>query len=140
MRKLHLGCGKDIKSNWINIDILDFGQEIVRDITKGLPFDDNSVDEIYSCHCLEHIERKDIPFVWEEIYRVLKPGSIAYIRVPHSSEPEAFMMKHLSYWNEKVVEVLCNKWGSPDHFTKTNFEILENQKIGIELHIKLKKI
>jgi len=140
MRKLNLGCGQEKKEGFIGIDIKDYGQEIVRDLTRGIPFDSDSVDEIYSCHCLEHIERKDVPFIWEEIYRVLKPGAIAYIRVPHSSEREAFMMNHWSYWNEAVVEVLCNKWGSPDHFTKTNFEILENKKEGTELHIKLKKI
>ena len=139
-RKINLGCGLEKKEGFIGIDIRNFGQEIIRDITKGLPFDDNSVDEIYSSHALEHIERKDIPFVWEEVYRVLKHGGIVTIIVPHVREKQAFMMAHLSYWEESVVEVLCNKWGSVDHFTNTNFEILQNQKEGAELHIKLKKL
>jgi len=140
MRKLNLGCGKKQMEGWVNIDIRDFGQEIIRDITRGLPFDDSSVDEISASHSLEHIERKDIDFVWEEIYRVLKPGAIVFIRVPHSLGSQVFMMDHLSYWNENTVEVLCNKWGSEDHFTKTNFQILQNEKVDEELHIKLKAI
>lgn len=140
MKKLNLGCGRGIKEGWINIDRLNFGQEIVRDITKGLPLNDDSIDGIHSEHCLEHIEREDVPFIWEEIYRVLKSGGIAEITVPHVREKQAFMMAHLSYWEEPVVEVLCNKWGSEDHHTKTNFEILENRKDGEFLFIKLKKI
>jgi len=136
--RLNIGCGKTPKEGFIGIDKIDYGQEIVRDITRGLPFSDNSVDEIYTSHTLEHIERKDVPFVWEEIYRVLKKGGIATIIVPHIKGGQAFMMNHWSYWEEPVVEVLCNKWGSKDHHTKTNFEILENKQVGIELHIKLK--
>ena len=129
MKKVNLGCGKDILDGWVNIDKHDYGQEIVRDITRGLPFDDNSIDEVYSSHCLEHIEREDVPFVWEEIYRVLKKGGIFTFVVPHSDTREAFVMEHLSYWNEDVVEVLCNKWGSEDHHTKTNWEIMQNKSV-----------
>ena len=127
MRKLNIGCGEQSMEGFVGIDIHDYGQEIVRDITRGLPFDDNSVDEIYSSHCLEHIRREDVLFVWEEIYRVLKKGGTFTLTVPHSDTREAFMMGHLSYWNEDVVEVLCNKWGSPDHRTKTNWDIIQNK-------------
>lgn len=139
MKKINIGCGQTPKEGYIGIDILDYGQEIQRDLNRGLPFDDNSVDEVYSSHTLEHIERKDVPFIWEEIYRVLKSGGEATIIVPHAKSPQAFMMTHLSYWLPEVVEVLCNKWGSPDHNTKTNWEILKNEILGEELHIKLKK-
>lgn len=137
LRRLHLGCGKDIKGGWINIDIQDFGQEIVRDITRGLPFDDNSVDEIYTCHFLEHLNGDDLLFVLSEIHRVLKPGREVFIRVPHSSEPEAFYPQHKSYWNEKMVEAMVN---DPSQKGNYDFLILENRKVATELYIKLKKI
>ena len=136
--KLNIGCCVSPKDGYINIDMIDYGQEIIRDITRGLPFNDNSVDEIFTSHTLEHIENKDVPFVWEEMYRVLKPNGIIDIIVPHARENQAFMMNHWSYWEEAVVEVLCNMWGSKDHHTKTDFEILNNEKKGVELYIKLR--
>ncbi len=139
MRKLNIGCGNTKKEGFIGIDLRDYGQELVRDITRGLPFDDDSVDEIFSSHTLEHIERADVPFVWEEMYRVLKHGCRAKIIVPHAKSPQAFMMAHLSYWLPEVVQVLCNQWGSPDHFTKTKWTIERNEMKGEELYITLLK-
>jgi len=137
MRKLNLGCGKDIKPGWINIDIKDYGQEIVRDITRGLPFDDNSVDEIYSCHFFEHLNGDDVRWVLEECYRVLKPGAEIFIRVPHSHCDEAFYPDHKSYWNEKMVNALINDLAQKGNY---NFLIIQNEKINTELYVKLKKL
>jgi len=145
-RKLHLGCRKDIKEGWINIDIFDFGQEMVRDITKGLPFDDDSVDEIYTCHCLEHIAGMDVYFVLEECWRVLKKGCQITIRVPHSSEQEAFYPGHRSYWNEKVVSAMVFDYFEKERVFesykqgKYQWKIIENEKHGNELFVKLEKI
>ena len=137
MRKVNLGCGKDILPSWINIDRRDFGQEIVRDITKGLPFDDNSVDEIYACHSMEHIRTgEDLFFVMEEIWRVLKPGAEIFIRVPHSSTQEASYPDHKSYWNEKMVQAMVSDWSQKGTYT---FEITSMQRSGIELQVRLRK-
>jgi len=137
MRKLNLGCGKDIKPDWINIDILDYGQEIVRDITRGLPFDADSVDEIYSCHFFEHLNGDDVRWVLKECYRVLKSDAEIFIRVPHSHCDEAFYPDHKSYWNEKVVNALIN---DPAQKGNYNFSIIQNEKVNTELYIKLKKL
>ena len=139
---LNLGCGKDIKPStneeqWINIDIKDYGQEIVRDITRGLPFNNNSIDKIYASHFFEHLNGDDVRFVLEECWRVLKPNCEIYIRVPHSHCDEAFYPDHKSYWNEKMVEATIN---DPAQKSNYNFFILENQKIATELHIRLQKI
>ena len=77
-KNLHLGNGRkymksDKESEWINIDKDGFFKtDIIRDITKGLPFDDDSIDEIYTAHLLEHISPDDIHFVMREMYRVCK--------------------------------------------------------------------
>ena len=52
------------------------------DITRGIPFSDNSFRGIYSEHCLEHIPFESIDFVLSEIYRVLKPGGTLRIVIP----------------------------------------------------------
>ena len=53
-----------------------------RDVTKGLPFDDMSVDYIYTSHLLEHLHKEDTMSVLKECYRVLKPGGILRVVVP----------------------------------------------------------
>ncbi|MFY7789125.1 MAG: class I SAM-dependent methyltransferase [Thermoflexibacteraceae bacterium] len=80
---LHIGCGKRIMPNWVNIDIFQ-GQQIdlQLDFRQPLPFDDNSVTMIYSEHVLEHIFKEDALVLLKEFHRVLKKGGIARIGVP----------------------------------------------------------
>ncbi len=83
-----LGCGPDKRlKNSIAIDMVDLPEvDVVCDLNYGMPFlQNNSVDEIYSEHFLEHIN--DLGFLMREIYRVLKPGGRKYITVPHFSNP-----------------------------------------------------
>lgn len=138
-RKIELGCGRNRREFYIGIDVRDFGQEYVRDITKGLPFDDDSVDEVYACHVLEHIDKKDVSFVWEEIYRVLCPSGLLIARMPHATDPHAWLPEHLSMWSEETVKVLCNWYGSEDHHTKTNFAVAYLNQVDDELRFVLEK-
>jgi predicted SAM-dependent methyltransferase len=52
------------------------------DVTKGISFDDISVDYIYTSHMLEHLRKEDTMFVFKECYRVLKQGGILRVVVP----------------------------------------------------------
>ena len=99
-----------------------------------------SINESNECYLIKIANpyKNDIPIFIKEI--VLKDGATAECIVPHARENQAFMMGHLSYWEESVVEVLCNKWGSADHHTKTSFAIIVNEKVGVELCFKLKKM
>lgn len=134
--KLNLGCGDKKKEGFIGIDIEDNGQDIIWNITEGLPFPDDSVEEIYSCHLLEHLDEDEIVDLFREIYRVLKPGGMFEARLPHISSPTAFYIGHKSFWNEARVEIfLRDKEGYMG-----NFAVLQNERIGHELFFKLKKI
>ena len=83
MRTLNIGCGPYKLAGAINIDINPRQKpDIVRDVRKGLPFDDNSVSYIQASHFLEHLTCEDMMFVIEECYRVLTGGSQLFIRVP----------------------------------------------------------
>jgi len=58
-------------------------------LENGLPFlEDNSVDEVYASHILEHIHGL-IPFMIE-LYRVCKNGTKIHIKVPKAPHPYAF--------------------------------------------------
>ena len=96
--KLDLGCGKVKKEGWLGIDIGDFGHlynngEFIQwNLSKGIPLEDNSVDELFSHHCIEHIpdhynkEENCIEdatrFIMMEIHRVCKPKAIVDLEVP----------------------------------------------------------
>ena len=99
MTKLHLGCGKRYMPGWINIDlmlqdnivdVLPKGEWACYDISKiNSIYEKNSIDEIYICHCLEHLERQVGDHRYENIhkflqkcYQILKPGGILRISIP----------------------------------------------------------
>jgi predicted SAM-dependent methyltransferase len=79
--KLNIGCGRVKIPSWVNIDI-EPGADLVIDVRKKLPFDDNSVDFIYNEHLLEHLTFKEGEKVLTECYRCLKKGGVLRIATP----------------------------------------------------------
>ena len=59
--KLHIG-GKEIKEGWsiLNIQKEDQGVDFIGDISDLSQFKDNSIEEIYASHVVEHIDQKSI--------------------------------------------------------------------------------
>jgi len=89
VKKLNIGCGKNVKVGWINLDRFDLpGLDVVHDIENlPLPFDDKEFEEIVCDNVLEHLEY--IP-VLKDLYRILKPGGHLRIRVPHFNSHTSF--------------------------------------------------
>lgn len=58
--------------------------EIIRDFAKrGIPFPDNTFDEVRSYDVIEHIESyEDLIFTFNEIWRVLKPNGKWHFTTP----------------------------------------------------------
>ena len=78
--KLNLGAGMQQIAGWTTVDLdPDMHPDIVGDI-EHLPFEDNSIDEIYASHCLEHVPY-DSPAL-SEWFRVLKRGAVCTVIVP----------------------------------------------------------
>jgi predicted SAM-dependent methyltransferase len=81
---LELGSGvKKGKMGWITVD--DFGADICHDLTKGIPLPNESVDQIYTSHMLEHIPFKDLVIFINECFRVLKKNGSLSVCVPDAS-------------------------------------------------------
>ena len=80
--KLHIG-GKEIKEGWkiLNIQKND-GVDFVGSITDLSQFKDDSIDEVYASHVVEHIDQKNIKKTLKDINRVLKKDGKFYISVP----------------------------------------------------------
>lgn len=84
--RLDLGCGERKKAGFTGIDILDYyslypGMFVKHNLNKGIPYEDNSVDEIYTNHYLEH--HPNLFSFIDEIYRVCKDKAKITIIVPH---------------------------------------------------------
>lgn len=83
MIKIDIGCGKNCLSNYICVDISPKSDaNIIHDCENGLPFENDYADEIRAYDFLEHIHRDKIIFVFNEIWRVLKPNGILDFKVP----------------------------------------------------------
>lgn len=87
--KINLGCGKDYREGYINIDYVPFGSDgsdikvdLFHNIKSGLPFEDNIIEEIICHEFLEHQSRFDSLFTMQECYRVLKSGGLLDVTVP----------------------------------------------------------
>jgi SAM-dependent methyltransferase len=84
-RKLNMGSGRFPKKGFVNVDHRsDVGADVVHDLNKfPYPFKDKEFDRIEADHVLEHLQE---PFrAIKEAHRMLRPGGILHIRVPHFS-------------------------------------------------------
>jgi predicted SAM-dependent methyltransferase len=83
IRKLHLGCGPNELSGWLNTDLRSISPSVIYvDIMESLPFPDESLDYIYSEHLIEHIPFKSGLNHLKECLRGLKHGGTIRISTP----------------------------------------------------------
>ena len=80
--KLHIG-GKEKKEGWKILNILK-GEDVdyLGDISDLSQFKENSIDEIYASHVVEHVNQKNIKKTLAGIHRVLKDSGKFYVSVP----------------------------------------------------------
>lgn len=81
--KLNLGCGHEIKSDYINIDKYIDKADLRIDVCNLKRFKDKSISEILASHILQHIPRSLTKNALREWYRVLEDYGIIKIRVPN---------------------------------------------------------
>ncbi len=99
-RKLHLGCGYTALDDFINIDIVP-GCDLKLDLSREpLPFEDNSIECVFSFHALEHLE--NYLFALQEIWRVLRHGGRLLVQVPYVTLSEYNLVNpyHRHHFNE----------------------------------------
>ena len=75
MKKLHLGCGSHKIEGWENHDM-----DV--DLRAWLPFENDSVDFIFSEHVVEHLRPFEAWHYFEECFRILKRGGLVRTTVP----------------------------------------------------------
>jgi predicted SAM-dependent methyltransferase len=96
IRKLHIG-GQQAHPDWeiLNLENTPITDH-VGDAKNLFKFDDNTFDEIYASHILEHFDYQDLHFILEEWRRVLKISGTISISVPDVENIASIMvrMKH----------------------------------------------
>jgi len=122
---LDLGCGVRKRPGHIGVDTARLeGVDIVCDIEKGLPFEDNIIDGVWSNFLFEHVS--DTVFLFKELYRVCANGAIVEFRVPYyqsvtqykdPTHKAAIMPEMMRYFT-------VEKWYGSDYGIGTNFELL----------------
>jgi len=95
---LNIGCGNCKLDGFINID-LEPTADMQLDVRNGLPFDDDSVNGIYSEHFIEHLTQSEAVAFLRECRRVLKYKGILRISTPDLSNS---VQRYLNNdWREK---------------------------------------
>lgn len=104
--RLHVG-GEEPKEGWSILNIQPgLHVDYVGNCTDLSMFPNDSLDEIYASHVLEHLGYKvDLKQALKEFYRALKPGGRIRISVPD-------------------LEVLCRIILSPDGDTQQRFNVM----------------
>lgn len=108
---LNLGCGRDIKAGWTNVDRLP-GEGIDHPIdleNQLFPGEwSGKVRRIYASHVLEHIS--NILPLMEELWKLATPECELIVRCPHAGSDDA--------WGDPthvrgIVEETFWSWGQP---------------------------
>ncbi len=98
-RSIHLGCGKDYLSSFLNADINPFRKiDLWIDLTRRLPAPDGAVEAIYSLETLEHLYPEEVERLLQDCRRVLKPGGRIRLGVPNLRRAvEAYQSGNLAW-------------------------------------------
>lgn len=120
--KLYLGCGSNVKEGYLNVDQYVFAPNVINIDIFNLPIENNTVDEIFTEHMLEHLSKYEVPQALKEWARVLKLDGKLVMNLPN-------LEWCLQQWLAKPEE---ERWGwqldtifglqtHPGEFHKTGF-------------------
>ena len=79
---LNVGCGRDIREGFVNIDLFSDDPRVVAMDVRQLELPDNCADAVLASDILEHFSHRETRAVLNEWARVLKPGGELVIRCP----------------------------------------------------------
>ncbi len=170
--KIDLACGANKKIDFLGIDIADIeGVDIVHDLNSyPWPIEDNSVDEVFCSHYVEHIPHENLRGILEksssfeefkekaletdrdgfikfmnEVYRILKPKGRALITAPHYASIRAFGdPTHIRYIGDFSFYYFSKEWRKVhdlEHYgIECNFDIKYSYFISNDLALKSEEV
>ncbi len=136
-KKLNLGCGQDIKKDWVNLDSAKLpGVDVVQDIEKlPLPFKNEEFEEIL---CQDILEHTNYILVLKDLHRILKPSGKLIIRVPHFTSRNNFVdPTHKKLFSVHTFDFFVKNAAFPkaverDYYFDFHFDRIASAKIILE--------
>ena len=103
MVKIELGGGRFARGNgWVNVDQIE-SADVIADLEKlPWPLPDEHADEIYSSHCIEHVENPQA--FLDECARIGKIGCAVEIRCPSPHADMAMISGHKHVFSPQQAE------------------------------------
>lgn len=138
--KLNLGCGRDYRDGYVNVDRdsrvkCDSRMDVIEHLC-GCPC--NSIDEILMQDILEHLP--DTVLAIDLCWDALKPGGILKIRVPFVAHPNAWLdpdHKHC-FWPETFLffDPETTAWTSSEKQWKILRLMNDSGSISVEMQTR----
>lgn len=142
-RGLHLGCGANLHEGWLNTDlVISLPGAMYLDAAKQFPLPNESMDQVFSEHMIEHINHPEALFMLRECFRVLKPGGRIRIATPnldvvlklYAPEASQDVEEYMQWFNERnmkgfggtgpaaVINCFFYSWGHRFIYDRVNLE------------------
>ncbi len=102
--RLNVGCNNLVlpKDRWVNIDTIKYHEDVtILDIRPGLPYPDESVEEIYGGNFFDHLTLFEGVKFLQEARRVLKPGcSVKFSLMDTDKIMNAYLYGEMDKFND----------------------------------------
>jgi SAM-dependent methyltransferase len=124
--KLNLGCGAERLEGFVNVDFYHTSADLKVDLySYPWPWADNSVDQVATFHFLEHVP--DLERTLLEIHRILKPGGLFWVKVPHARGWTAYCIGHKHFFTWFTFKTLSSdlwyQWPQPRLFDEISYRV-----------------
>jgi ubiquinone/menaquinone biosynthesis C-methylase UbiE len=126
MNKLNIGCGRDVRPDYINLDCAKLPKvDVVHDLNSlPLPFKDTEFDEILCSHIIEHLEY--IPLL-RDLYRILKKGGRLIIFTTHFTSMTSYVdPTHIKVFTVRTFDYFANDFAHC-HYFDFHFETVDSK-------------
>lgn len=103
-------------ADYRNVDIFDYTGDMpyTKADIRSLPFEDESCDEVFTCHVIEHFWPWDVHEVLAEWKRVLKPGGLIVTECPNLGGTAFLFLQAQAEGDEKTLHSMMNAfYGDP---------------------------
>lgn len=127
--KLHIGCGNKYLPGWKHVDVINAPHIDYLTNAQDLSMIENeSIEEIYACHVLEHFGRKEINAVLEEWNRVMIKGGVLRIAVPDFEKIALVYQK-----NKDLNELMGLLYGGQNYDYNYHYQCFDFDRIKVLL-------